>query len=91
MIFFNLPALLCVGQWWMVVSRFSITKEPMLRDPAEVRLVYVAASSVAGAGEGLWAKTSGLAEISSDNIFTIRIRASFLFLHSRNCNFISQI
>ena len=58
MIFFNLPALLCVGQWWMVVSRFSITKEPMLRDPAEVRLVYVAASSVAGAGEGLWAKTS---------------------------------
>ena len=29
-----------------------------MRDPREVRMVYVAASSVAGAGEGLWAKTS---------------------------------
>ena len=41
----------------VTLSRFSITKEPMLRDPSEVRLVYVASSSVAGAGEGLWAKT----------------------------------
>ena len=37
--------------------RFSITAEPLLRDPSEVRQVYVAASSVSGAGEGLWAKT----------------------------------
>ena len=50
---FLLCSVLYCGGW-----RFSITKEPMLRDPWEVRMVYVAASSLEGAGEGLWAKTS---------------------------------
>lgn len=39
-------------------SRVCITKSPMLRDPYEIRHVYVAPSHVPYAGEGLWAKTS---------------------------------
>ena len=38
-------------------TRVQITRSPLLRDPYEMRHVYVASSGVAEAGEGLWAKT----------------------------------